>query len=507
MFEALTDKITGVLNKISGRAKISEENIDEALKEVRLSLLDADVNFRVAREFLTVVKEKALGVEVTKSVTPGQQFVKIVHDELVALMGEQAAPLAIDKKPSIIMVVGLQGSGKTTTLGKLAAHLRDKHNRKPYLVPADVYRPAAIDQLKILASNINIPAYPSTIQMDPVDIAKDAVEKAKTGGHDVLLIDTAGRLHIDEQLMQELSRMKAAVNPSEILFVADAMTGQEAVNQAKKFDELLSCTGFILTKMDGDARGGAALSIKAVTGKPLKFIGTGEKLDALEVFHPDRIASRILGMGDVLTLVEKAQEQIEKDEAEAMLKKLEEDKFTLDDFLQQMERMMKMGPMGDVLALLPGIGSQFKDLVRGEGAATLDKQLRRFRAIVQSMTPQERKKPAIIDVSRKKRIAKGSGTAMEEVNGILEQYNMMRRMMKQIGKMGLGWLFKMMMGKGGMEELANSMSPSQVNALTQKMERAKDPQRSAVREKEKEKARAKAKLVKQQKKQARKRGR
>ena len=505
MFEALSDKISGAFQKLSGRGKLSEANIEDALKEVRVSLLEADVNFRVVRTFLNDVKERAMGTEVMKSITPGQQFVKIVHEELVALMGGEAVPLDFEgKPPAVIVVVGLQGSGKTTSLSKLALHLRDKMGRKPYLVPADVYRPAAIEQLTTLAGSINVPVHPSSTGSDPVDIAREAVRTAREMRADTVLIDTAGRLQIDDELMQELERIKEAVNPNEILFVADAMTGQEAVNVAKTFNDRLACTGFILTKMDGDARGGAALSIKSVTGKPLKYIGVGEKMDALEVFHPDRIAGRILGMGDVLSLVEKAQEHIEEQEAEDMLKRMQEDKFSLEDFLQQMKRMRKMGPMGDILSMMPGIGSQFKELTKGEGAAELDKQLGKFQAIVQSMNKYERLNPSKIDVSRKRRIANGSGSSMEEVGMLLQQYNMMRQMMKKMNKVGMGSMFRKLLGGTAMEELANEVSPTQLQHAAGGLKRINNPNRAIEKAKAKEKARQKAKMVKKQKKQKRK---
>ena len=435
MFESLTDRLDSVFKKIRGHARLDESNIQEALREVRLALLEADVNFKVVKAFTERVRERALGQDVMKSLTPGQMVVKIVHEEVITLLGGEAKPLDFKAKPLIIMMVGLQGSGKTTSSAKLALWLRREHKRKPYLVPADVYRPAAIEQLHKLASQLDLPAYPSTTEMKPVDICKDALAKAAEAGYDVVILDTAGRLHIDETLMDELSAIKAAVGPQEILFVADAMTGQDAVTVAASFNERLEVSGVVLTKMDGDARGGAALSIKEVTGKPVKFVGMGEKASDLEVFHPDRAASRILGMGDILSLIEKAQGEFDEGEAEEMQRKLRHAQFTLDDFRTQMKRVKKLGSLESILKLLPGMGKITKQL--GE-IQMPDKEMGKLEAIIGSMTPKERKEPKIINPSRKERIAKGSGSTVGDVTALLKNFEQMRLMMQRMmggGKM------------------------------------------------------------------------
>ena len=444
MFESLQDRLESVFKKIRGHARLDEENVQEALREVRLALLEADVNFKVVKAFTERVKERALGQDVLKSLTPGQMVVKIVHDELLTLLGGEAATVDVRHKPLIIMMCGLQGSGKTTTTSKLALWFRRNHKRKPYLVPADVYRPAAIEQLQKLASQLDFPAYPSTTGMNPVDICRGAVAKAAEAGCDVIILDTAGRLHIDEPLMEELKAIKEAVNPHEILFVADAMTGQDAVTVAESFNGRLDITGVALTKMDGDARGGAALSIKEVTGKPIKFVGMGEKASDLEIFHPDRIASRILGMGDILSLIEKAQEEFDAGEAADMERKLRQAQFTLDDFRTQMRRVKKLGSLESILKMIPGMGKVTKQL--GE-IQMPEKEMARMEAIIGSMTPKERVEPKIITQSRKERIARGSGVQVGEVTALLKNFEQMRLMMQRM--MGGGKGMKMPAMPGG----------------------------------------------------------
>lgn len=428
MLDALSDKFALTFKKLRGYGKLRESNIVEAVSEVRMSLLEADVHFKVARNFTEEVRKKALGSDVLDSITPAQQFVKIVHESLVELMGGGHQELDLAAKPPVsILLVGLQGSGKTTTAAKLAAYLKKK-KRAPYLVPADVNRPAAIEQLKILGRQLDLPVYDTSPGMDPVEIAREARRKGEVEGCDTVIIDTAGRLHIDDDMMAELERISEAIEPREILLVADAMTGQDAVNIAKTFNERLSITGVILTKMDGDARGGAALSLKSVTGKPIKFIGVGEKLDALEAFHPDRMASRILDMGDIVSLVEKAQETIDADEAEALVRKISRDAFTLEDFLSQLRQIKKMGSLEGLLDMIPGM-SQLK---RKKDLQVDDKDLGRVEAIISSMTPRERANHQLINGSRRRRIARGSGTSVQEVNRLLKQYLQARKMMKQL---------------------------------------------------------------------------
>ena len=433
MFENLSEKLTVVFKKLKGRGHLTEEHVNQALKEVKFALLEADVNYKVVKEFLNRVKEKALGQEVMRSLTPAQQVIKIVRDELTLLMGGITPELNLKGKvPAVLMLVGLQGSGKTTTCAKLAKFLKEKRGRHPFLVPADVYRPAAIEQLQKLGEQIKVPVYPSKPDQNPVEICLQAVNEARQKGYDTVIIDTAGRLHIDEKMMEELKQIKARIVPQEILLVADAMTGQDAVNVAKSFNEALDLTGVILTKMEGDARGGAALSIKAVTQKPIKFIGVGEKLDALEVFHPDRVASRILGMGDVLSLIEKAQEAIDVEKAKELEKKLRRNEFTLEDFRDQLRRIRKMGSLEQILSMLPGFG-QLKQL---KNIQIDEKQLIRIEAIINSMTKEERLRPEIINGSRRRRIAKGSGTTVQEVNRLLKEYAQMKKMIKRFTKMG-----------------------------------------------------------------------
>ena len=442
MFDNLTDKLDLVFKKLKGHGKLTEKNIEEGLKEVRIALLEADVHYKVVKKLIADIKERTLGQEVMASLTPGQQVVKIVNDELTGIMGTRHEDLNLSgSKPASIMLVGLQGSGKTTTAGKLAVFLRKK-GKKPYLVPADVYRPAAIDQLKKLAEQLSVPVYSSTVEMDPVQICRKARIAAQQEGCDILLLDTAGRLHIDENLMAELCNIKDAVKPSDILLIADAMTGQDAVNIAKSFDNTLNLGGIILTKMDGDARGGAAISIKSITNKPIKFIGVGEKLSELEPFHPDRMSSKILGMGDVLTIIEKAQSMVDEKKAVELEKKLRKSEFTLDDFRDQMVQIRKMGSLKDLLSMIPGFSKnkQFKNLEVDE------KEFIRIEAIINSMTPQERRQHTIIKGNRRKRIAKGSGTSIQDINKLLKNYTQIMKMMKK-------------MNKGGMQGLGRGMLP------------------------------------------------
>lgn len=448
MFESLSERLSSVFRSLGGGGRLSEENIQEGLREVRLALLEADVNFKVVKDFVENVRHKCLGQEVLKGVTTAQQVVKIVHDELVTLLGGETAGLDLrGEQPAVIMMVGLQGSGKTTSSGKIASLLRAQKMR-PYLVPADVYRPAAIEQLTTLARQIDMPCYASTVDMNPVDIAKAAVEAARAKQATVVLLDTAGRLHVDDTLMAELEAIKAAVRPQEILFVADAMTGQDAVTVAEAFNARLGITGVVLTKMDGDARGGAALSIKSVTGASVKFVGMGEKLSEMEVFHPDRIAGRILGMGDVLTLIEKAQTTMETEEAEAMARKLQKAQFTLEDFRTQMRRVKQMGSLESILKLIPGMGGLREQMAQASGALP-EKELARTEAIINSMTMAERRNPDILNGSRRARIAKGSGTTVQQVNQLVRQFAQMRQMMK--GMMGGGGRMpRMPHGMGGM---------------------------------------------------------
>ncbi len=435
MFENLTDRLEGVFKKLRGHGKLTEENIQESMREVRMALLEADVNLNVVKHFIATVTEKAIGLDVSQALSPGQQIIKIVHDELVTLLGGNTEQIRLDgRQPVIIMMAGLQGSGKTTTAGKLARMLKEK-GRRPYLVPADVYRPAAIEQLQILGGKVDVPVHPSTSGTKPVDICRQAVAAARAKNYDTLIIDTAGRLHVDELLMGELKEIQAAVQPSEILFVADAMTGQDAVTVASKFNQDLEITGIVLTKMEGDARGGAALSIKNITGKPIKFAGVGEGLDALEIFHPDRTASRILGMGDVLTLIERAEAVVDKKKADKLVHKLRQNTFTLEDFLDQIQQIKKMGSLEQILSMIPGINKlkQLKDAPQPN-----EKELAKTEAIIRSMTRKERQNYAIINTSRRQRIATGSGTDVADVNRVIKSYSTMLKMMQKMrGKPGL----------------------------------------------------------------------
>lgn len=428
MFSGLSDKLQATLKKLRGKGRVSEKDIAEAMREVRIALLEADVNLKVVKEFVASVRERALGSDVLESLTPGQQIVKIVHEELTKLLGGSASRLAVaSKPPTVVMLAGLQGAGKTSTAGKLAVALR-KSGRHPLLVAADVYRPAAIEQLHVVGKSVDIPVFSLAGQLDPVEIVRQGREFAMRQGRDVVIIDTAGRLHINEQLMGELKAMKSAVKPHEILLVVDSMTGQDAVNVAQAFDEALGVDGIIMTKLDGDTRGGAALSVKSVTGKPIKYITMGEKTDALEVFHPERMASRILGMGDVLTLIEKAEQNYNKARAEELEKKLRSQSFTLEDFLEQLAQVRNMGPLDQIMGMIPGLGGS-KQL---QGMQPDEKELSRIEAIIFSMTPLERRRPEIIDGSRRKRIAVGSGSSVQDVNRLLKQFEQTRKMMKQL---------------------------------------------------------------------------
>jgi signal recognition particle subunit SRP54 len=425
MFEDLTAKLEATLKKIRGQGKLTEENIADSLKEIRRSLLEADVNYKVVKEFIQRVQEKAVGEEVLRSVTPGQQIVKIVFDELVQLMGQSQTDLKLSGiPPAVVMLTGLQGSGKTTFAAKLANFLRKK-GRHPMLVAADIYRPAAIKQLQVLGKNLNVPVHAED-SSDAVQICQGSIKDAREKGADVVILDTAGRLHIDEEMMAELERIKSALKPQEILFVADGMTGQDAVNAASQFMNRLDFDGIVLTKMDGDARGGAALSIRQVTDRPIKFVSTGEKLDTIEPFHPDRMASRILGMGDVVSLVEKAQETVDLEKAEKLEKKLRKQQFTLEDFYDQLQQIKKMGPLEQILGMIPGIGKQLKNVPIGDDAFV------QVEAIINSMTREERRKPQIINGSRRRRIAIGSGTRVQDVNQLLRQFDEMRKMFKKM---------------------------------------------------------------------------
>ncbi len=429
MFEDLSSKIESAVQSLKGQSRITDVNIAETVREIRRALLDADVNLEVARQFTADIKERVIGSDVLTSVNPGQQFTKIVFDEMVKMLGENRVDIAVSQKPpTVILVAGLQGSGKTTFVGKLARYLKKEKNRNPILAAADVYRPAAINQLKTLAESINVPVY-SIQQKDPVRVAKEAVSMAKSLALDTVIIDTAGRLHVDEEMMKEVAEIKKAVNPDEILFVVDAMTGQDAVNTAKAFNDTINFDGVVLTKMDGDTRGGAALSIRSVVQKPIKFMSTGEKLDALSPFYPDRLAQRILGMGDVVSLVEKAQEQYDEDQAQQLQKKIRSDKFDLEDFLEQIQKIKKMGNMTDLVGMIPGADKALKDADFDEDS------FKPIEAIIKSMTPEERADPNLLNGSRRRRIAKGSGTSVREINELMKQFEQMKKMMKTMSKM------------------------------------------------------------------------
>ncbi len=443
-FEGLSDKLNNVFKKLRGKGRLSEADIKEAMREVKLALLEADVSYKVVKDFVKTVSEKAVGEEILESLSPAQAVIGVVNRELTALMGGENVKLSFGSKtPAVIMLVGLQGAGKTTNGAKLAALVKKQQNKRPLLAACDVYRPAAIRQLETVGAQLDIPVFQMG-QSDPVDIARAAVEHAKRHDNDVVFLDTAGRLHIDEQLMDELKNIKAAVQPSEILLVVDAMTGQDAVNAAAAFDEALGIDGVMLTKLDGDARGGAALSVRAVTGKPIKFAGTGEKLDAIEVFHPERMASRILGMGDVLTLIEKAEQAVDEKKAAEMAEKLMKNRFTLTDYLEQMDSLKNMGDLEDIMGMIPGV-----DAKQLKGAKVDEKAMDRTRAIILSMTPQERDNPSILNASRKRRIAAGSGTSVVEINRLLKGFDAMGAMARQMSGSG-GRKMRRMAKKKGM---------------------------------------------------------
>ncbi len=447
MFENLSDRLERSFKILKGEGKITEINVAETLKDVRRALLDADVNYKVAKTFTDTVKKKALGQNVLTAVKPGQMMVKIVHDELASLMGGEAAELHLEQKPAIILMSGLQGSGKTTFSGKLANMLKTKQHRNPLLVACDVYRPAAIDQLKVVGSQIDVPVYTEPENKNVNEIALHAIQEAKAKGYDTVIIDTAGRLAVDEQMMDEIASLKETVKPDETLFVVDSMTGQDAVNTAKEFNDRLDFDGVVLTKLDGDTRGGAALSIRTVVTKPIKFIGTGEKMEAIDVFHPDRMADRILGMGDVVSLVERAQEQFDEEEARKLQKKIQKNKFDFNDFLNQIEQIKKMGNLKELASMIPGVGKAIKDIDIDDNA------FNGIEAIIRSMTPQERTHPEVLNVSRRQRIAKGSGTSIQEVNRLIKQFDQTRKMMKMVtGNQMKSMMANMARMKGAMNQ-------------------------------------------------------
>lgn len=425
-FEGLTEKLSAAFKKLRGKGRLTEADVKEAMREIRVALLEADVNFKIVKQFVATVTERAVGSDVLESLTPAQMIVKIVNEELTNLMGSEAAKLNISPKPpTVVMLVGLNGAGKTTNGAKLAGYMKKQHGKRPLLVACDTFRPAAITQLEVVGGQLDVPVFQMG-QIDPIDIAKAGIEHARKHGNDIVFIDTAGRLHVDEELMEQLKDMKAAISPDEILLIVDAMIGQDAVNAAKTFDEALDITGVMLTKLDGDARGGAALSIKAVTGKPIKFVGVGEKLDQIEVFHPDRMASRILGMGDVLSLIEKAQQNFDMQKAAELEQKLRKNKFTLADFYEQLAQIKNMGSLADIAGMLPGVNAKAL-----EGANVDERALARTEAIILSMTPAERENPSLLNNSRKKRIAAGSGTQVVDINRLLKQFEMMQQVTKQ----------------------------------------------------------------------------
>jgi len=445
MFENLSDRLERSFKILKGEGKITEINVAETLKDVRRALLDADVNYKVAKSFTETVKQKAMGMNVLTAIKPGQLMVKIVHDELAELMGGETVGLKLDGKPSIILMSGLQGSGKTTFSGKLANMLKTKQNKRPLLVACDVYRPAAIQQLHVVGESVGVPVYSEPENKDVIAIAQNAIREAKAKNNDVVIIDTAGRLAVDEQMMNEIAALKDAVNPNETLFVVDSMTGQDAVNTAKEFNDRLDFDGVVLTKLDGDTRGGAALSIRTVVTKPIKFIGTGEKMEAIDAFHPSRMADRILGMGDVVSLVERAQEQFDEEEAKKLQKKIMKNKFDFNDFYNQIQQIKKMGNLKDLAGMIPGVGKAIKDVDIDDNA------FKSIEAIIQSMTPKERTNPEILNTSRRQRIAKGSGTNIQEVNRLIKQFDQTRKMMKMVTGAGMKNMMGAMKGmKGGM---------------------------------------------------------
>ena len=450
MFENLSERLERSFKILKGEGKITEINVAETLKDVRRALLDADVNYKVAKNFTDTVKQKALGMNVLTAIKPSQLMVKIVHDELTELMGGKAVGLSLESRPAIILMSGLQGSGKTTFTGKLAKMLKDRQHKKPLLVACDVYRPAAIEQLKVVAETVGVDVYTEDGNKNVVEIAQHAIRKAKQEDYNVVIVDTAGRLAIDEQMMDEISNLKEAIHPDETLFVVDSMTGQDAVNTAKEFNDRLDFDGVVLTKLDGDTRGGAALSIRTVVTKPIKFVGTGEKMDAIDVFHPERMADRILGMGDVVSLVERAQMQFDEKQAKELEKKIRKNKFDFNDFMSQIQQIKKMGNIKELASMIPGVGKQIKDLDIDDNA------FKGIEAIINSMTPKERQNPDIINQSRKLRIARGSGTKLEDVNRLLKQFDQTRKMMKMVSGMGSSKMAQMaaaMKMKGGMPKL------------------------------------------------------
>ena len=451
MFENLSDRLERSFKILKGEGKITEINVAETLKDVRRALLDADVNYKVAKTFTDTVKAKALGMNVLSAVKPGQLMVKIVHDELAELMGGKAAELKLEGRPAIILMSGLQGSGKTTFSGKLANMLKNKNHKKPLLVACDVYRPAAIEQLKVVGEAVDVPVYTEPDNKNVVEIANNAIKEAKAKGNDVVIVDTAGRLAVDEEMMNEIATLKDALNPDETLFVVDSMTGQDAVNTAKEFNDRLDFDGVVLTKLDGDTRGGAALSIRTVVTKPIKFVGTGEKMEAIDVFHPDRMADRILGMGDIVSLVERAQQQFDEKQARELEKKIRKNKFDFNDFMNQIQQIKKMGNIKDLAAMIPGVGKAIKDVDIDDNA------FKSIEAIINSMTPKERTNPEILNQSRRMRIAKGSGTSIQEVNRLLKQFDQMRKMMKMVSGMNNSKMMQMAAAmknmKGGMPGL------------------------------------------------------
>ena len=444
MFENLSEKLEKAFKVLKGQGSISEINVAQTMKEIRKALLAADVDYKTAKQFTASVKEKALGQQVLTAVEPGQLLTKIMRDELAELMGSSKSEINLDGNPTVILIAGLQGSGKTTFTGKLALHLKTKLNKKPLLVACDVYRPAAIDQLGVLGEQVGVEVYKEVENKNPVEIAQNAIKHAKTTNHNVVIVDTAGRLAIDEQMMNEIAAVKSAINPNEILFVVDSMTGQDAVNTAKAFNEKLNFDGVVLTKLDGDTRGGAALTIRSVVDKPIKFIGTSEKMDGLDVFHPDRMASRILGMGDVISLVERAQQQFDEDEARKMQKKIAKNQFGFDDFLKQIQQIKKMGNMKELMGMIPGMGKALK------GVDIDDDAFKGIEAMIKSMTLEERSNPKILNGSRRKRIANGSGTSIQEVNQLIKQFGQMGKMMKMMQGGGAKQMMQMMKNRGGM---------------------------------------------------------
>ena len=447
MFENLSEKLEKAFKVLKGQGSISEINVAQTMKEIRKALLAADVDFKTAKQFTASVKEKALGQQVLTAVEPGQLLTKIMRDELAELMGSSKSEINLDGNPTVILIAGLQGSGKTTFSGKLALHLKTKLNKKPLLVACDIYRPAAIDQLGVLGEQVGVEVYKEVENKNPVEIAQNAIKHAKTTNHNVVIVDTAGRLAIDEQMMNEIAAVKSAINPNEILFVVDSMTGQDAVNTAKAFNEKLNFDGVVLTKLDGDTRGGAALTIRSVVDKPIKFIGTSEKMDGLDVFHPDRMANRILGMGDVISLVERAQQQFDEEEARKMQKKIAKNQFGFDDFLKQIQQIKKMGNMKDLMGMIPGMGKALK------GVDIDDDAFKGIEAMIKSMTLEERSNPKILNGSRRKRIANGSGTSIQEVNQLIKQFGQMGKMMKMMQGGGAKQMMQMMKNRGGMPRM------------------------------------------------------